>query len=244
MRGKGLLLPLAICCLLSLSSAASATDSATDSSLPTTVYAVDGLSSEVEILVFADMLKLQSDTRSVPARRVLARLDGLRSDDPDVTRALGLLGAWDGSVRADSAPAALFEVWAYRHLSRAVMARWIKDDAILEEVLDESLLYDVFEGSSAEVWLSRLEDPSQSETSRKEALLESLASAVRDTKSLLGPDWNSWSWGRLHRAELSHPVSGLLPEAERASGGWFCGPHRPTMTRPSHLLVVGGIQIC
>jgi penicillin amidase len=167
-------------------------------------------------LQFADMLKLQSDTRSVPARRVLALLEGLRSDDPDVARALALLGAWDGSVRADSAPAALYEVWAYRHLSRAVMARWIKDDAILEEVLDEALLYDVFEGSSAEVWLSRLEDPSQTETSRKQTLLESLASAIRDTKSLLGPDWDSWSWGRLHRAELSHPVSALLPEAERA----------------------------
>ncbi len=167
-------------------------------------------------LEFKDMLKLQSDTRSIPARRVLALLEGLHSDDPDVARALALLGDWDGDIRADSAPAALYEVWAYRHLSRAVMARWIKDDAILEEVLDEALLYDVFEGSSAEVWLSRLEDPSQPADSRKQALLESLASAIRDTKSLLGPDWDSWSWGRLHRAELSHPASALLPEARRA----------------------------
>lgn len=167
-------------------------------------------------LTFTDMLKLQSDTRSVPARRVLALLEGLRSDDPDLARALALLRAWDGAVAADSAPAALFEVWAYRHLSRAVMVRWIEDAALLEEVLDEARLYDVFEGSSAEVWLSRLEDPSQPRATRNATLLESLAAAIRDTRSLLGPDWANWSWGRLHRAELSHPVSALLPEAERS----------------------------
>jgi hypothetical protein len=40
-----------------------------------------------------------------------------------VERALGLLRAWDGSIRADSAAAALYEVWAYRHLARAAMGQ-------------------------------------------------------------------------------------------------------------------------
>jgi penicillin amidase len=96
------------------------------------------------------------------------------------------------------------------------MARWVDDAATLEAVLDEGALYDVFEGSSAEVWLSRLEDPSQSRSSRDAVLLESLAAAVRETESLLGADWDAWSWGSLHRAELSHPFSALLPEAERS----------------------------
>jgi penicillin amidase len=168
-------------------------------------------------LTFADMLKLQSDTHSIPARRILTLAEGLESDDPEVTRALALLRSWDGAVRADSAAAALFEIWAYRHLSRAVMAGWIEDSAVLEEVLDEALLYDVFEGSSAEVWLSRLEDPSLAATVRNRTMLESLAAAIRETQSLLGTDWKSWRWGRLHRAELSHPVSALLSEAERAT---------------------------
>jgi len=167
-------------------------------------------------LTFADMLKLQSDTHSTPARRVLALVEGLESDDPELARALSLLNAWDGDARADSAAAALFEVWAYRHLSRAVMANWTKDKAILEDVLDEAVVYDVFEGSSAEIWLSRLEDPSLPRAARDRTLLESLTAAIGDTHSLLGADWKSSSWGRLHRAELSHPVSALLPEAERA----------------------------
>ncbi|MFB3117692.1 MAG: penicillin acylase family protein [Myxococcota bacterium] len=168
------------------------------------------------LLTFDDMVELQSDTHSVAARRVRALLDGIRSGDPGVERALGLLRAWDGSIRADSAAAALYEVWAYRHLARAVMGRWVDDAPTLEAVLNEDVLYDVFEGSSAEVWLSRLEDPSQPRASRDKALLESLAAAIRDTESLLGADWEAWSWGRLHRAELSHPVSALLPEAGRS----------------------------
>jgi penicillin amidase len=163
-----------------------------------------------------DMLELQSDTHSAAALRVQALLNAIRSGHPAVERALGLLRAWDGSIRADSAAAALYEVWAYRHLARAVMARWVDDDATLEAILDENLLYDVFEGSSAEVWLSRLEDSSQPPASRNEVLLTSLSAAIRDTESLLGADWEAWSWGRLHRAELSHPVSELLPEAERS----------------------------
>jgi penicillin amidase len=94
------------------------------------------------------------------------------------------------------------------------MERWVDDAPTLEAVLDESVLYDVFEGSSAEVWLSRLEDPSQPR--RNPMLLESLAAAIRDTESLLGADWEAWSWGRLHRAELSHPASALLPQAKRS----------------------------
>jgi len=167
-------------------------------------------------LTLADMQELQSDTRSVPARRVIALLGGLHAPDPDVERGLDLLRVWDGSIRADSAAAALYEVWAYRHLARAAMSRWVGDASTLEAVLDENVLYDVFEGSSAEVWLSRLEDASLPSDMREAVLLESLAAAIRSTESLLGTDWTSWKWGRLHRAALQHPAAALLPEAERA----------------------------
>lgn len=169
------------------------------------------------LLTFDDMLALQRDTHSVVARRVLRLVAELEATEPRVVRALDLLRSWDGAARADSAPAALHEVWAYRHLPRAVMARWIGEDPLLERILDEGVLYDVFEGSSAEVWLSRLEDPAEPRAERDEALRESLLAAVVDTESLLGSDWSRWSWGRLHRAELTHPLSALLPESARAT---------------------------
>jgi penicillin amidase len=163
-----------------------------------------------------DMRQLQRDTRSIPAQRVLKLLDGVSSDDPSVQRALALLRKWDGDLSVDSSAGALFEVWAYRHLARAVMTQWIGGRTrLVDDVTDEKLLYDVFEGSSAEVWLSRLEDPSQSQSARRATLIDSLAAAISETESRLGSDMSRWKWGRLHRAELTHPVSALLDASER-----------------------------
>jgi penicillin amidase len=159
---------------------------------------------------------LQVDTLSVPARRVLAQLDGLSSDDPVVVRALALLRAWDARLDRDSAAGALFEVWAYRHLARAVMEGWISDSVTLEAVLDEAALYDVFEGSSAEVWLERLEHPDawngpDPRGARDDALRVSLRAAVGETEALLGADWSTWRWGQLHGVRIRHPLSSLDP---------------------------------
>jgi penicillin amidase len=166
------------------------------------------------LLTRENMTDLQSDTRSMVAARVLPFLELLRSENPKTERALGLLRAWDGFARADSAAAALYEVWTYRHLARAVLARRVDDPAVLEAVLDENALYDVFEGSSAEVWLSFLEGSWKAD-SREALLIESLGAALTETESLLGSDWQTWSWGRLHRAELSHPASSLSSQTDR-----------------------------
>jgi penicillin amidase len=157
---------------------------------------------------FQDMVALQRDVTSVSARRVVAGLVDLSATDPKLRRALTLLRGWDGSLDPGSAAAALYEVWYHRHLARAVLAGWVDDPAVLEAVLDEDALYDVFEGSSAEVWISRLEAWSGPE--RDAAVLASLAAAVDETERRLGEDWSAWRWGRLHRAELRHPLAGLV----------------------------------
>ena len=57
-----------------------------------------------------DMLRLQNDYLSIPARRLVGALDGLSSQEPNVQRALALQRSWDFSLDADSGPAALFEL--------------------------------------------------------------------------------------------------------------------------------------
>jgi penicillin amidase len=172
-------------------------------------------------LTFQQMRELQTDYRSTSARRVVAQLEGLSSPDPSVQRALSLLRGWNGSLDASSAAAALYEVWCHRYLTRAVMSNWTGRGEILEAVLDEDELYDVFEGSSAEVWLSRLEDPASWKgpdplAARNDAMLSSLAEAIDETAALLGNDWDEWRWGRLHTAEMRHPLSALLGAEQRA----------------------------
>ena len=62
------------------------------------------------------MVRLQGDYVSVPARRIVRALTGQRLTDPAAKRAARLLAAWDGALAADSAAAAVFQVWYRRHL--------------------------------------------------------------------------------------------------------------------------------
>ena len=68
-----------------------------------------------------DSRAYQLDTVSLPAQRVVALLGGVTDSRPQVSRALDLLRTWDGNMRADSAAAAVFEVWFAEHLRRAVV---------------------------------------------------------------------------------------------------------------------------
>src|ERR671920_1219815 len=70
-----------------------------------------------------DSVKLQTDYLSVPARRIVARLRRIRPTNPVTEQALKLLLGWDCVLRADSAPAALFEVWYRVHLREALLRR-------------------------------------------------------------------------------------------------------------------------
>src|SRR5215212_5117199 len=70
-----------------------------------------------------DSAKLQADYLSVPARRIVARLRRLRLADPELEETLEMLNSWDCVLSADSAPAALFEVWYCLYLRQALLKR-------------------------------------------------------------------------------------------------------------------------
>jgi penicillin amidase len=165
-----------------------------------------------------DCVRLQSDFVSLPARRILRRLDGLEADTPACTEALELLGAWNADLAPDSAAAALFEVWYRRHLRPALLRRALAEhvpedrlDAALQTVLpEEDLLAD------SRVDLDLLERPGPAlEPHLDELLRTTLADAVAHLEDLLGPDRDRWSWGRLHVARMGHTASPLLDAATR-----------------------------
>ncbi len=169
----------------------------------------------------ASLQRLQVDVHSLPARRVVALLAGLRSEDPDAQDALRMLRDWDARLAADSPAAALYEIWFHRHLAPRVVAGATPDPRTRAALLDEEELFDVFEGGQVEVWIERLERPEawggpDPRAERDSALLSSLAAAFRETRRLLGADPAAWRWGRLHRADLRHPLSALVDAATRA----------------------------
>ena len=156
-----------------------------------------------------DAVRLQTDHVSIPARRLLALLRRAKPT-PEATPALELLGGWNGELAADSAPAALFEVWWRRHLDAEVgrrMAAALEAGEDPIPVQDENLLR-MLEGVDPRLG-------AHARRARDEALLDSLVSAFADVSERLDADPAAWRWGDLHQIELRHPMSAHLPDELR-----------------------------
>ncbi|OZM79748.1 penicillin acylase family protein [Pseudonocardia sp. MH-G8] len=164
-----------------------------------------------------EMVALQSDSVSIPARRILARVADLPLA-PDVD-GLGLLQDWDADLRPDSAAAALFEVWYRRHLRPAVLRRALEQLVAPDAVAGVARQIAVRDeqGADARVDLDLFETPGERlgpdpERFLAETVATTLAAAVAELEELLGPDRARWSWGRLHVGRMAHPLAALLPD--------------------------------
>ena len=158
----------------------------------------------------------------MPARRICARLDGLRSDEPKVEEALEMLKGWNHVLSTDSAPAALFEIWYRLHLRSTLFERALAEavppEKLAEAVAAATPLEDLAADARAD--LDLLEKPGgrlgpKPEKAMEEALLSSLGRAVEHLEELLGADREEWRWGKLHHALLEHPLSAFVDEEER-----------------------------
>ncbi len=150
-------------------------------------------------------VRLQTDYVSIPARRLLALLRDA-APTPETRPALELLSDWDGELAADSAAAALFEVWWRRHLDAEVGRRLA---AALGAGDDPLPIHDRHLLRLLETADPRLGVPPRQ--ARDAALLDSLHAAFVDLQERLGPDPAAWRWGDLHLIELRHPLSAHLP---------------------------------
>ena len=156
-----------------------------------------------------DSTALQTDVVSIPARRLVALLQSLHSEDAETQAALKLLQGWSGTLDGDSPQAALEEVWFSRHLPQE-----FKEAAIGKSKAD------VVERVDPRVLLDGLEHPgtgsSPSTALRDHVLLSSLGAAYREIEKLQGSNPSKWEWGKLQFNLSEHPLSPLLDEAMRA----------------------------
>lgn len=156
-----------------------------------------------------DMMRLQTDYTSLPARSLVPLLASLSSSDDAVERARQSLLAWNNVVDKSSVPAGIYEAWV-RALDASVidvvvpaparaMARGIPMHRIVE-------------------WLTSPggEFGARPLATRDSVLLTSLAAAVADLTTRFGADMSGWEWGRYHHALLAHPTSAALNAEQRA----------------------------
>ncbi|MQA12309.1 MAG: penicillin acylase family protein [Pseudonocardiaceae bacterium] len=162
----------------------------------------------------ADSATLQNDQLSIPARRALAVLrdtsieDSGDGKDGEAAAAARLLHGWDAVESADSAPAALFEVWRVRHLEPAFVRAVAPKAAEHIERPDTAVLLEALERPDR--WFG------EGGRAKRDALLRStLAAAYAETSQLLGPDPRRWRWGDLQHSLFEHAMSGALDEPDK-----------------------------
>jgi len=158
----------------------------------------------------ADSMAIQTDTLSTQSRRAVALLQPLSSPDAEVADALVRLKAWDHNESTGSVAAAIYEVWATKHLGRATVARAAPEAA--RKLLGDGHL---------EAVISYLQHPDRAlgadpTAARDAILLESIKSALLELSQRLGPNMETWDWGRLHHATFEPAVAVLADPQLRA----------------------------
>jgi len=152
-----------------------------------------------------DMMRLQTDEVSIPARTISPMLDELRSPDPLVERFRQELGSWDYTIAKESITAGVYVAWE-RRISRN--------------------LYELLVPQSARAYIRSLSMTRQIEwltypdgrfgedpiAGRDNLLIRSLEEAVAGLAERLGSDTSQWQYGQLDYKHvlLRHPLSGAV----------------------------------
>jgi penicillin amidase len=187
---------------------------------------VDTIESKSKLTV-ADFQAMHVDFTSLPGKEFVTCLESLKSDDPDVQKALQILRAWDCSLAPDSVGGAVYEVARY-HIVRSLVEPALGEALTLHwmgQGFNPVLLAaNEFYGHDIVVMLRLLNDPDSWWVSqaggREKVLSQGLKQAMVWLRTRLGDDPKSWQWGKFHRAIFPHPM-GLQKPLDQV---FNCGP--------------------
>ena len=163
---------------------------------------------------------MQFDQVSVVARELqelLGQLDA--GNDSELAAATALIRAWDCRITAESAAAALYEVFIQRmiYLSLADKLGDLTVRYAGKGPTPGLVLASVF-GARSRMWLeetlkrpdSHWFDLGNGET-RDDVMRLALRDAVAYLKKELGPSMDDWAWGKLHTLTYGHPLGQVKP---------------------------------
>ncbi|HOG45147.1 MAG TPA: penicillin acylase family protein [Anaerolineae bacterium] len=162
---------------------------------------------------------MQLDQRSPGARLVAGYIARLPVEDPELAPVVEIMRRWDGHMSVDSPAAAVHEALIPR-LAALILSGTLEDltgrytgRGPVPVVADASLF-----GFRAWEWLqATLPDPGShwfdlghGET-RDDVLRLALRQTVDHLRAELGPDPQSWAWGRVHSLTYSHLLGQVKP---------------------------------
>ena len=149
-----------------------------------------------------DMIRLQNDELSIPARTLVPLLRGLHSDKPSVQEAVEKLHTWNFVLDKDSVPAGIYAAW---------------QEKLWENFLNQQIpktLHDSFPNMVLQPLINSLLAPDnrygqEPVAGRDRFVLISLEQAVQNLTERFGPDMQAWTYGQAqyHHIVMRHPLS-------------------------------------
>ncbi|MGC9523000.1 MAG: penicillin acylase family protein [Anaerolineae bacterium] len=157
-----------------------------------------------------------------PYARKMARFLGslpVDEDDPALKRVVALMADWDGALHAESAAAAIYEVFV-REMLRLLLEPRLGDltSRVMGKGPTPHLEGGSMFGARSWEWLERILEEPESDwfdlgggETRDDCAREALRRTIEVLRDELGPDMQTWSWGRLHTLTLGHIVGRAAP---------------------------------
>jgi penicillin amidase len=159
----------------------------------------------------AEMMRLQNDDLSLPARALVPLLRDVPIADATVAKAAQTLLQWDYVLDKDSVAAGIYEMWQRRILAN------VRDLAIPKEARE------VFGNIGMKKIIGWMNAPdgrfgTDPIAGRTQLLATSLEQAVSELTKKLGPDMSRWQYGqeKYHHALIRHPLGAAVKPEVRA----------------------------
>jgi penicillin amidase len=157
-----------------------------------------------------DMMALQCDYLSIPARTLVPFLKELKTSDEKTETARQLLLKWNFVMDRSSVQAGLYAAWEKR-ISENILPLFVPEvgRTIIKSVPLSKVLKWIEEPSAA--------FGTNPGNGRDQLLLTSLQDAVADLTEKLGADMNQWQYGQAayHHVLIKHPLSNAVNEETR-----------------------------
>lgn len=158
----------------------------------------------------SDMMKLQCDYLSIPARILVPMLKNLKSIDEKTQKAILLLLNWNFEMEKSSVAAGIYAAWEKR-ISENILPLFVPEKG--KELVKNIPLIKIID------WIvgTRPEFGKNPITDRDAFLLSSLQQAVDDLEKKLGTDMNKWQYGQAnyHHVLIKHPLSNAVDDVTR-----------------------------
>jgi penicillin G amidase len=151
----------------------------------------------------ADMMALQNDDLSLPARALVPLLRDVPIGDPAVAKARDALLGWNDVLDKESVPAGIYEMWQRRILAN------------MRDLVVPAAARDVFGNLGMRKIIGWMQAPdghfgSDPVAGRDKVLVTSLEQAVAELTKRFGADMSRWQYGQYHHALIHHMLDAVV----------------------------------